>query len=259
MSTQAYKSKNTQILQQLANLQYIDSRIDEISQLRGDLPEEILDIETDILRKKNKVRSLENELEDLKSEKSRLDLDITTSEQKVERYSDQQLSVRNNREYDALTKEIEAQKQVKRDSEFRLREIETRTVEAAEELEGLREDLDRTEKIHDEKQANLEKVVENTRQEEKLLLEKREVVEAEVEPRYLKAYNRLRNGLANKIAVVAMRTDEKGASGSALGMKLPPQAMVDVLSRNKIVIEETSGRYVVEASFFEEAAKELKI
>ena len=259
MSMDASKSKTTQILQQLANLQYIDSRIDEITQLRGDLPEEILDIETDILRKKNRLRALETELEDLKAEEAKLRNDIVSSDEKVQRYSDQQLTVRNNREYDALSKEIEAQKQVKRDSEFRLNEIETRSLEAAQELEDLQSDLQKTQETHDLKQANLEKVVEETRQEEKVLLEKRKAVEADVEPRYLKAYNRLRNGLANKIAVVAMRRDEKKGVGSALGMKLPPQAMVDVLSRDQIVIDETSGRYVVDPSFFEEAAKKLQI
>jgi len=98
-----------EVLQQLANLQYIDSRIDEIRQLRGDLPEEVLDIETNINRFEAKINRLEEELESLKAEKKKLEVDMETSHDKTKKYEEQQLTVRNNREYDALTKEIEAQ------------------------------------------------------------------------------------------------------------------------------------------------------
>ena len=101
-----------EVLQQLANLQYIDSRIDELKQLRGDLPEDILDIETDIARLEAKQDKLEQEDKNLSVELNQLELDITSSTEKVKKYEEQQLSVRNNREYDALTKEIEVQKQV---------------------------------------------------------------------------------------------------------------------------------------------------
>ena len=95
-------------LQQLANLQYIDSRIDELKQLRGDLPEEILDIETDIARIEARHSKLVQEQTDLHIEFDKLNLDIKSSAEKTSKYEDQQLAVRNNREYDALTKEIEA-------------------------------------------------------------------------------------------------------------------------------------------------------
>ena len=101
-----------EVLQQLANLQYIDSRIDELKQLRGDLPEDILDVETDIARLEAKQAKLEQEDKDLSVELNQLELDITSSTEKVSKYEEQQLTVRNNREYDALTKEIEVQKQV---------------------------------------------------------------------------------------------------------------------------------------------------
>src|SRR5690554_1644496 len=109
-----------EVLQKLANLQYIDSRIDELKQLRGDLPEEVLDIETDIARKELKLEKLEQEESDLTTEFNNLNLDLKSSEEKINKYEDQQLSVRNNREYDALTKEIEAQKQVIENGESRL-------------------------------------------------------------------------------------------------------------------------------------------
>ncbi len=101
-----------EVLQQLANLQYIDSRIDELKQLRGDLPEEILDIETDINRYEAKIKQFEEEKKELKVERGNLELEIKDAQNKMEKYEEQQMSVRNNREYDALTKEIESQKQV---------------------------------------------------------------------------------------------------------------------------------------------------
>lgn len=240
-------------LQQLANLQYIDSRIDEIRQLRGDLPEEVLDIETDMNRYKAKISQLEEEADSLTGEKKKLELEIETSKEKNKKYEEQQLSVRNNREYDALTKEIEAQKQFVENSVSRIAEIEKRQEELETELEEAKKSLEQTEELFNEKQGNLESVIESTKTEENKLLKKREELEEELDTRYVRSYNRLRNGLNNGIAVVAM---EKGA---ALGMALPPQTQVEVRRKNKVIIDESSGRIVVDPSFFEEAKKQLNV
>lgn len=236
-----------EVLQQLANLQYIDSRIDEIRQLRGDLPEEILDIETEISRLEAKIQLLEKEQTDLIVEKDKLHLDISSSLDRTKKYEEQQLTVRNNREYDALTKEIEAQRQVVENAKSRLEEIEARALSVAPELESEKKKLQDTAELLEDKRTNLEKVVKNTKEEEEQLLEKRDEFEKVIDPRYLKSYNRLRNGLTNGIAVVAM---DKGA---ALGMALPPQTQVEVRRMNKIVIDESSGRIVVDSTFFESA------
>ena len=240
-------------LQQLANLQYIDTRIDEIRQLRGDLPEEVLDIETDINRYTAKLNQLEEEADSLTGEKKKLELEIESSKEKNKKYEEQQLSVRNNREYDALTKEIEAQKQFVENSTSRIEEIEKRQEELEGELEQAKKALEQTEKLYKEKQGNLESVVESTKTEENKLLKKRKELEEELDSRYVRSYNRLRDGLSNGIAVVAM---EKGA---ALGMTLPPQTQVEVRRKNKVIIDESSGRIVIDPSFFEEAKKQLDI
>lgn len=240
-------------LQQLANLQYIDSRIDEIRQLRGDLPEEVLDIETDINRYKAKIEQLEEEKKELAGEKKKLELEIETSKEKNKKYEEQQLSVRNNREYDALTKEIEAQKQFVENSLSRITEIEKRQEEVETELEENKKALEETEKLYEEKKVNLDSVIESTQAEEEKLLKKREELEEELDSRYVRSYNRLRNGLNNGIAVVAM---DKGA---ALGMALPPQTQVEVRRKNKVIIDENSGRIVIDQSFFDEAKKQLDI
>lgn len=242
-----------EVLQQLANLQYIDSRIDEIRQLRGDLPEEVLDIETNMNRFEAKIRQLEEELTALTAEKNKLELDIESSFEKTKKYEEQQLTVRNNREYDALTKEIEAQKQFVENSASRIEEIEKRQEEISGELEENREKLQGTEELHQEKKENLETVIKSTKAEEDKLLEKRKELEEELDNRYVRSYNRLRDGLNNGIAVVAM---EKGA---ALGMALPPQTQVEVRRKNKVIIDENSGRIVIDPTFFQEAKKQLKI
>jgi len=242
-----------EVLQQLANLQYIDSRIDEIRQLRGDLPEEVLDIETDIKRHEARISQLEEEHKNLIGEKKDLELGIETAKQKNEKYEEQQLTVRNNREYDALTKEIEAQKQYVENATKRIEEIEKRLVELEEELEVNQKKLGDIQNLYEEKKENLDKVIESTKSEESKLLEKREELEEDLDKRYVRSYNRLRNGLNNGIAVVAM---EKGA---ALGMALPPQAQVEVRRKNKVIIDENSGRIVVDPSFFEEAKKQLNV
>lgn len=242
-----------EVLQQLANLQYIDSRIDEIRQLRGDLPEEVLDIETNINRFEAKIKQLEDEQTALIAEKKKLELDIETSLDKTKKYEEQQLTVRNNREYDALTKEIESQKVFVENSIARIEEVEKRQVEVSEILEVNREKLKETAELHSEKKENLDKVIKSTQSEEDKLLEKREALENDLDVRYVRSYNRLRDGLANGIAVVAM---ERGA---ALGMALPPQTQVEVRRRNKVIIDEHSGRIVIDPTFFDEARKQLKI
>lgn len=238
-------------LQKLANLQYIDSRIDELKQLRGDLPEEILDIETEINRQEARISSLEQEQKDLEVNKNKMDLEITDALGKTEKYEKQQTSVRNNREYDALTKEIESQKKIAEESEVRSNEIDKRKEDVGPEIEVAKEALEIAKKLHSEKESDLENVKKNTNSEEEKLIEIREKMEAELEERYLKSYTRLRNGLSNGLAVVRM---EKGA---ALGMALPPQVQVEVRRKNKIIIDENSGRIVVDPTFFEEAEKML--
>lgn len=242
-----------EVLQQLTNLQYIDSKIDELKQLRGDLPEEILDIETDINRFEAKVNQLGEEQKQLAVESKNLELEIKDAQEKMKKYEEQQMSVRNNREYDALTKEIEVQKQIIENSESRQEEIIKRGGEIKEEIKNVSENLEKTQALHEEKTGNLDKVKKETEEEEKKLLERRGKIEEEIDDRYLRSYNRLRNGLSNGLAVVAM---EKGA---ALGMVLPPQTQVEVRRKNKIVIDENSGRIVVDPSLFEKAEEELTV
>ena len=241
------------VIQNLANLQYIDSRIDELSRLRGDLPEEILDLEHDIDRVKSIINRLEAQEVELSQERNNLELDLQDSAALIEKYEAQQMSVRNNREYDALTKEIESQKQATENAKSRLAEIALILEESGRKLETMKSELVEMEAVYNDKNSNLSQVIEKTKSEEEELLKVRKDALTKVEVRYLKSYERLRNGLNNGIAVVAM---EKGA---CLGMMLPPQVQNEVRKMNKIIIDENSGRIVVDPEFFENARKEFTI
>ena len=240
-----------EVLQQLANLQYIDSRIDELKQLRGDLPEDILDTETDIARLEAKQAKLEQEDKDLSVELNQLELDITSSTEKATKYEEQQLSVRNNREYDALTKEIEVQKQVVEKAHLRIEEAKKRKELVAPEKAIVDEKLDDVRASLEEMKANLDSVMSSTQEEEDQLIVKREEIVKNIDQRYLRNYNRLRDGLNNGIAVVAMDR------GAAFGMSLPPQIQVEVRRMNKIIFDENSGRIVVDKAFFDKAKEQL--
>ena len=240
-----------EVLQQLANLQYIDSRIDELKQLRGDLREDILDTETDIARLEAKQAKLEQEDKDLSVELNQLELDITSSTEKATKYEEQQLSVRNNREYDALTKEIEVQKQVVEKAHLRIEEAQKRKELVAPEKAIVDEKLDDVRASLEEMKANLDSVMSSTQEEEDQLIVKREEIVKNIDQRYLRNYNRLRDGLNNGIAVVAMDR------GAAFGMSLPPQTQVEVRRMNKIIFDENSGRIVVDKAFFDKAKEQL--
>ncbi len=239
------------VLQNLTNLQYIDNRIDELKRMRGDLPEEILDIETEITRLEARIKRSKAEIKDLTLENSNLELEITEADNLVAKYEEQQLTVRNNREYDALTKEIETQKQIKENAQSRLEEIALQKDELEKSVEESEATLEETRKLLDDKKGNLDKLIESTRKEEDELIQKREEAVKNLEARYLRSYERLRKGLNNGMAVVAME------KGSSLGMMLPPQVQVEVRRKNKIIFDENSGRIVVDPSFFEEARKQL--
>ena len=178
-------------------------------------------------------------------------MDITSSTEKAKKYEEQQLSVRNNREYDALTKEIEVQKQVVEKAHLRIEEAKKRKELVVPEKVIIDEKLDDVRIDLDKMKANLNSVMSSTQEEEDQLIVAREEVVKNIELRYLRNYNRLRDGLNNGIAVVAMDR------GAAFGMSLPPQTQVEVRRKNKIIFDENSGRIVVDKAFFDKAKEQL--
>jgi hypothetical protein len=239
-------------LRALVRLQYIDNRIDQIRKLRGDLPEEIQDLEDEKAGLETRLENYEEELKEQEVAKRQAKLDIKEAEGLIDKYEEQQLEVRNNREFDALTKEIEGQKE--RISEAR------ETIEEAEEviesneaaIEETQQRLDELDKVLDEKRDQLEEVLEDTEEEEKNLQEIREEAEEKVGSRYLKAYSKLRDRLRDGRAVVPLKR------GAAAGFAVPPQRQVEIRQRKNIVACEHTGRIIVDQDLYNETVDDMK-
>ena len=183
--------------------------------------------------------------------KRQAELDVKDSEMLIARYEEQQLQVRNNREYDALTKEIEAQRGRITQAQQRAEEAELGApakAAAIEEAEGRLGELD---EVLEAKRADLQEVLEDTKQEQGDLEARREEATAAVEERYLRAYTRLRTRLRDGRAVVPL---ERGA---AAGFAVPPQRQVEIRQRNRIIPCEHTGRIIVDQDLFEETTQEM--
>lgn len=251
MPTTVQESGIGEQLKALIRLQHIDSRIDQLQQMRGDLPDEIRDLEDEKTGLETRIANLKQEGKENEINGRQAELAIKESESLIKKYEEQQLQVRNNREYDALTKEIEAQKQRILDSKLLIETIaqnaETSviTVEVAEQRLAELTDLLKT------KKQELSEVMSDTEQEQQELENKRAEAEEAVDKRYLRAYKRLRSRVRDGRALVPL------VRGAASGYAIPPQRQVEIRQRNRIVACEHTGRIVVDNELYEETIKEL--
>jgi predicted nucleic acid-binding Zn-ribbon protein len=234
----------------LIRLQNIDSKIDQIKKLRGDLPDEISDMEDEKEGLTTRLEKLKQEVKDSTVAAGQAENDIKDAEGLIKKYEEQQLQVRNNREYDALTKEIEAQKQriidaTARGEELELQKplVEASIEEAEERLKGLEAELE-------EKKGELAEVMEDTKSEQADLEKLRKKAEKDVDERYVRAYDRLRSRVRDGRAVVPL---ERGA---AAGFSVPPQRQLEIRQRNRIVACEHTGRIVVDGDLFRETIEQ---
>lgn len=240
-------------LKALIRLQHIDSRIDQLEKLRGDLPEEIRDLEDEKKGLETRIQKYEQEKTENEVARRQAELDIKDSEMLIKRYEEQQLQVRNNREYDALTKEIEAQKQRILDSQRRIEEIDGSKDEHAVAVEAARQRLAELDEVLTAKRGELNEVLEDTKQEQSALEGLRAEAEQAVDKRYLRAYERLRERLRDGRAVVPL---ERGA---AAGFAVPPQRQVEIRQGNRIVACEHTGRIIVDSDLYTSTIEEMDV
>ncbi len=240
-------------LRALVRLQYIDSKIDQLEKLRGDLPEEIQDLEDEKAGLEIRLKKYAQEEKQDMVARDRAQLDIKEAEELIKRYEQQQLQVRNNREYDALTKEIEAQKQRIEEARQKLEEIAQREVLRTEATAQAQARLEELTNLIKEKREELERILQDTESEQARLQEVRDKAVEDVDKRYYKAYMRLRNRMRDGRAVVPL---DRGAAG---GFAVPPQRQVEIRQQNRIVVCEHTGRIIVDQSLFEEVEKELNL
>jgi predicted nucleic acid-binding Zn-ribbon protein len=233
----------------LVRLQNIDSKIDQIKKLRGDLPDEISDMEDEKAGLTTRLEKLKQEVKDGTVAAGQAENDIKDAEGLIKKYEEQQLQVRNNREYDALTKEIEAQKQRITDATARGEELELQKPALEAAIEEAEERLKALEAELSEKQGELAEVMEDTKSEQADLEKLRKKAEKDVDERYVRAYDRLRSRVRDGRAVVPL---ERGA---AAGFSVPPQRQLEIRQCNRIVACEHTGRIVVDGDLFRETVE----
>ena len=229
-------------LQNLYELQRIDTEIDKIKTLRGELPLEVQDLEDEIAGLETRIENLKVELGELDKTSSTRKMDIKKAEEAIKKYSEQLDNVRNNREYDALSKEIEFQKLEIELQEKRIREAQ----KAKAEKEALMEESKKRyeDKVSDleAKKGELNDIINETHKDEESLQTKSEELAATIDERLLAAYRRIRSNARNGLAVV---TVDRDACGGCFN-KIPPQRQLDIRSRKKIIVCEYCGRILID-------------
>ncbi len=228
-------------LTKLSELQEVDTHLNDISKLRGTLPEEVSGLESDIETLFTAIEERTSLLTALREEVINKKAFIKQAEKKLQHYEAQQMKVRNNREYDAITKELELHKLDIQLAEKFLRSAYGNIEQDQANLEELSKLLKLKEADLVLKKEDLEVILKASEAEERLLHEKRkEIIAVLGEPLYL-AYERIRKNVPNNLAVVTIK---KGACGGCC-IVIPPQQKIGVYERNKIVLCEHCGRMLI--------------
>lgn len=235
-------------LRSLYRLQLIDSELDQIQILKGELPMEVSDLEDEIAGLQTRVNKLENHIADIDDEIKRHHAKIEEAKILKERYTQQMDEVKNNREYEALTKEIEMQDLDSRLAEKKIGQAEKRKVERQEVLDSTKERLAMKNENLEAKQKELEKIIAKTEKDEKRLRKQSEKAAKEVEERLLKGYTKIRGAYRNGLAVVHV---ERDACGGCFNY-IPPQQQLEIAIRKKILTCEHCGRVLVDENILEE-------
>lgn len=234
-------------LKVLYELQLIDTELSEIEILKGELPMEVDDLKDEIGGLETRVRRLADNIDDLEGEMSRHNANIQESTALIDRYQKQMDNVKNNREYDALSKEIEMQK-----LEIQLSEKKSR--EGASFLEGKKETLVAAEarlaakrEALEAKKVELEKIIAKTVKEEEKLKRKVERARKKIDERLLKGYDRVTKAYRNGLGVVTVTRDSCGGCFN----KVPPQLQLEIGQRKKVLTCEHCGRVLVDDNILE--------
>ena len=239
-------------LRALYDLQLIDSRIDEIRSVRGELPLEVEDLEDEVAGMNTRLEKLNADLEvieDLIKEKKN---NIEESKALIKKYSTQQDNVRNNREYNSLSKEVEFQELEIQLAEKNIKEFRAQIEQKTQVIEETKTRFNERSEHLKHKQNELDEILKETEKEEQTLIKESENFETQIEARLINAYKRIRSNVKNGLAVVAV---ERGASGGSF-FTIPPQVQMEIASRKKIITDEHSGRILVDPDLAnEEKAK----
>ena len=241
-------------LRALYDLQLIDSRIDRLRVVRGELPLEVEDLEDELAGLESRLERLNTEADSIKSKIQERKESIIDSGAMIKRFEEQQNSVRNNREFESLNKEIEYQSLEIQLSEKRIREAEAQLEQKSEIITEVQTKRDNRAEDLKTKQAELDEIIAETRAEEEILNGMSGDMAESIDDRLLKAYLRIRGGAKNGMAVVPI--EREASAGSFI--KIPPQRILDVGARKRIIVDEHSGRILVDEELAREEAEKME-
>lgn len=229
-------------LKALYDLQVVDTSVDKIRILRGELPLEVQDLEDEIEGLQTRVSKFDEDIENLEKSIAGKKQEIQNAQSLIKKYEEQQNNVRNNREYDSLSKEIEFQSLEIELCEKRIKEFTSQIEEKKSIIEESATVLNERKADLDNKKKELDDIVAETQKEEEVLLSKSETIRSIIDSRLLTAYTKIRGNARNGLAVV---TVERDACGGCFN-KIPPQRQLDIASRKKIIVCEYCGRILVD-------------
>jgi len=228
-------------LNALYQLQKIDSEIDRIRTIRGELPLEVQDLEDELQGLETRLIKLQDEIRELEQDATDRKNSIKDSELAIAKYKEQQNNVRNNREYESLDKEIEFQDLEIKLNDKRIKESKYTLTNKKELLEDATTKFELRKGDLATKKAELDEIIAETQKEEEALLSKSEKSKSAVEDRLVIAYTRLRGNAKNGLAVVPVDRDSCGGCFN----KIPPQRQLDIQTKRKIIVCEHCGRILV--------------
>ncbi len=229
-------------LQHLYELQLVDTEINKIRTLRGELPLEVQDLEDELAGLETRLENLKAEIGEAEKNVTQKKLEIEKSEELIKKYSEQLNNVRNNREYDSLNKEVEFQKLEIELQQKRIRETLKTKTEREEALEYSTRQYEEKKSDLEAKKTELDDIIKETHIEEEELVKKSEELSASIEERLLAAYKRIRSNARNGLAVV---TVDRDACGGCFN-NIPPQRQLDIRSRKKVIVCEYCGRILID-------------
>lgn len=245
MATEKKNDKERSVeerLQSLYQLQTYLSEIDRIKTLRGELPNEVKDLEDEIVRYQTRIQKYKDEIEDLKTLVTNKQADIEARKEKIAKYDEQINNVRNNREFAFLEKEKEFEGLEIELAEKNIHEAKLKQEQKAAEIAHTEVELADNEHILEEKRKELDEIVSETRAEEETLREKAKALEPEIDDRTLQAFKRIRKNARNGLGIVYV---QRNACGGCFN-RIPPQKQLEIRLHKKVIVCEYCGRIMID-------------
>ena len=229
-------------LKALYELQTLLSEIDRIKTIRGELPLEVQDLEDEIAGLETRIQKYKAEVDDLRAQTVKKKHDIEQAKALIDKYTEQQNNVRNNREFDFLSKEIEFQNLEIELAEKRIREFSAQSEQKAKDIVAANETLTDRQHILGEKKSELDEIVSETKQDEERIREKAKKLEAKIDPRLLTAFKRIRKSARNGLGIVYI---QRNACGGCFN-RIPAQRQMEIKMHKKIIVCEYCGRIMID-------------